>query len=66
MNPFTLLPQRLRTGMYVLLGLLGPAVPYALDKGWIGTAEVTMYGSYCAICGITAASNPTYRGKHRA
>lgn len=66
MNPFTLLPHSIRTGMYVLLGLLGPAVPYALDKGWIGTAEVTLYGGYCALCGVTAASNVNPRGRHRA
>lgn len=66
MNPLTMLPQPLRTGMYVLLTLLGPAIPYALDKGWIGTAEVTLYGGYCALCGLTAASNVRPAGRHRA
>lgn len=61
-NPLTALPTKLRTAMYVGLGLLGPAVPYALEKGWIGTAEVTLYGGYCLLCGATAVSNVPGKG----
>lgn len=63
LNPARWRPKTRRRVVYIVNGLGTPLVTYAYGKGWIGMAEVTLWGGEVAaaftLAGVKAEDLPT-------
>lgn len=56
-NPLQVIPDRVRTTLYLVWALLGPVLIYTAAKGWTGEPEYALWVGLGTALGLTAASN---------